>query len=91
MAEIERITEDLKILSEPTRLKILQLLLSHNHLCVNAITHKLDVSQSTVSQHLRVLRQADFVYREKRAQHIHYSLNNKKIEELIGTFEKLWK
>jgi ArsR family transcriptional regulator, arsenate/arsenite/antimonite-responsive transcriptional repressor len=87
----EKIAEDLKIIAEPNRLKILKLLLKQDFLCVNAITHRLSISQSAVSQHLRVLRQAGYVNREKRANRIHYSLNKARIDELVIAFCDIWK
>lgn len=91
MTVFEQVAEDLKVISDLTRLRIIQLLINHKRLCVNAITCRLDVTQSAVSQHLRILRQGGFVIREKIAQHAHYSLNKKKIEELINGLSDLLK
>ncbi|MFC1975307.1 ArsR/SmtB family transcription factor [Chloroflexota bacterium] len=44
-------------------------------LCVNALAHNLGVTQSAVSQHLRVLRQAELVRGERRGSFVHYSLD----------------
>jgi DNA-binding transcriptional ArsR family regulator len=43
-----------------------------NALCVNALTDRLGVTQSAVSQHLRVLRQAGLVWAERRGSFVHY-------------------
>ena len=72
---IEKIAEVYKALSDPTRLKLVRLLTESNFLCVNALTKKLGVSQSAVSQHLRVLRQAGLVQFERRGYHVHYALD----------------
>ena len=62
MDEIEELTEIFKALSDPTRLRLVKLLSEGGGaLCVNALAHKLNVTQSAVSQHLRVLRQARLV------------------------------
>ncbi|MDY6916168.1 MAG: metalloregulator ArsR/SmtB family transcription factor [Candidatus Cloacimonadota bacterium] len=90
MNQTEQISENLKILAEPTRLRILKLLLENDYLCVNAITCRLDVSQSTVSQHLRILRQANLVSREKRAKNIHYSLNKTRVNKIMKLFTEFW-
>jgi DNA-binding transcriptional ArsR family regulator len=42
-------------------------------LCVNALAHRLGVTQSAVSQHLRVLRQAGLVRSTRRGAFVHYS------------------
>ena len=90
MNQTEQISENLKILAEPTRLQILKLLLANKYLCVNAITCRLDVSQSTVSQQLRILRQANLVLREKKAKYIHYSLNKTKVNDIMKLFNEFW-
>ena len=45
----------------------------HGFLCVNALAHHLGVTQSAVSQHLRVLRQAGLVRGVRRGAFVHYS------------------
>lgn len=50
-------------------------------LCVNAMVNRLDVSQSAVSQHLRVLRQAGIVRGERKGSFIHYSLNQESLDK----------
>lgn len=73
-----QIADICKILSVEARVKILQVLKGRS-LCVNAITQRMNISQSAISQHLRILKSAGFVKAEKRGYWIHYSLNTKKI------------
>ena len=81
MGEIEELTEVFKALSDPTRLRLVRLLAEHQgSLCVNALAHRLEVSQSAVSQHLRVLRQARLVEGERQGYHVHYALNPERLE-----------
>ena len=72
--ETDKLARWLKVLSVGTRLRIIQLL-NDRALCVNALAHRLDITQSAVSQHLRVLREADLVIDEKRGYYVHYRLN----------------
>jgi len=56
-------------LSDPTRLKLLRLLSQQkepNALCVNALAYQLGVTQSAISQHLRLLKSAGLVKGERR-------------------------
>ena len=66
-------------LADPTRLRLLKLL-CHQHapgaLCVNALAGLLGVTQSAVSQHLRVLKSIGLVKGERRGYHIHYLVNH---------------
>jgi DNA-binding transcriptional ArsR family regulator len=82
MDEIEELAELFKALSDPTRLRLVQLLAEHKgSLCVNALAHRLEVSQSAVSQHLRVLRQARLVEGERHGYHVHYALDPSRLEQ----------
>ena len=81
MSELNKIAEIYKVFSDPTRLKILKLLLDNKFLCVNAITNRLDISQSAVSQHLRILRQVDLVDNQRMACNMHYSLKKEKLTQ----------
>ena len=82
MDEIEELTEIFKALSDPTRLRLVKLLsASGGALCVNALARRLEVSQSAVSQHLRVLRQARLVRGERRGYSVHYSLDPDRLEQ----------
>jgi DNA-binding transcriptional ArsR family regulator len=64
----------LKVLSVETRVRIVQLL-KGRALCVNAIASRLDVTPGAVSQHLRIMRDADLVIDEKRGYFVHCRLN----------------
>ena len=82
MDKIEKLVEIFKALSDPTRLRLVKLLndcqpgvCKGGPLCVNALAHQLGVTQSAVSQHLRILRQAGLVSGERRGSFMHYSLD----------------
>ena len=77
-----------KILSVETRIRILQLL-KNRALCVGALSARLDVTQGAVSQHLRILREADLVIAEKRGYFVHYRLNEKTLGKWKGIVDKL--
>ena len=65
-------------LADQTRLKLVKLLCRQrepNALCVSALAGLLGVSQSAVSQHLRVLRAIGLVKGGRRGFHIHYSVD----------------
>lgn len=82
MDEIEELVEIFKALSDPTRLKLVKLLSEGGGaLCVNALARQLNVTQSAVSQHLRVLRQARLVRGERRGPAVHYSLDLDRLEQ----------
>jgi ArsR family transcriptional regulator len=83
MDNLKKLSDIFKALSDPTRLRIIKMLSDDSGmLCVNAITNKLNVTQSAVSQHLRVLRQAGLVRSERRGYFIHYAINPDAFNEL---------
>ena len=82
MNEIKELSEVFKALSDPTRLRLVKLLSDHEGaLCVNALARELNVTQSAVSQHLRVLRQAGLVKGDRRGSSVHYSLDQDRLEQ----------
>jgi ArsR family transcriptional regulator len=66
--------EAFKVFSVETRIKIIELL-KKTPLTVNAMADALGVTQSAVSQHLRILKQAGLVADERDGYYIFYSLN----------------
>jgi len=88
MDNIEQLVEIFKALSDPTRLRLVKLLndcepgiCKGGQLCVNALAHQLGVSQSAVSQHLRILRQAGLVSGARRGSFMHYSVDPDGLEK----------
>ena len=70
-------------LADPTRLRLLKFLLHQRDpdaLCVNALAAFLGVTQSAVSQHLRVLKAISLVKGERRGYHIHYFVNRQVLQ-----------
>ncbi len=79
----------LKALSSEPRLTIFRLL-KQRSLCVNAITAKLKMTQSGVSQHLRILKEAGLVVAEKRGYWMHYSVNRDALARHASSIGKLF-
>ncbi len=71
----------LKALADETRFKILQCLLERNF-CGRALAKQLDLSEATISQHLKIMREAGLVRGEKRGYFTHYQVNRELLLEL---------
>ena len=69
-----------KILSVDKRIEIVELL-KKKPMSVNALAEKLGVTQSAISQHLRVLKAAGLVTDTRQGYWIYYSLNKDALEE----------
>lgn len=71
-----------KIFSDKTRLKIITILLK-NELCVCDIAAVLNMSQSSISHQLRILRQFRIVKNRKEGKVVYYSLDDSHVENII--------
>ena len=69
-------------LGEPTRRKIMELLAGSGNLAASEIYSKFESTPPAISQHLKVLRDADLVRVEKRAQKRIYYINQEPMREL---------
>ena len=80
--------EAFKVFSVETRIKIIELL-KETPLTVNAMADALGVTQSAVSQHLRVLKQAGLVADERDGYYIFYSLNKAGLDKYLQKLIKI--
>jgi len=78
----------LKALADETRLKIMNLLSTHD-LCVGALADRLGISSAAVSQHLKVMRKAGVVKGEKRGYWTHYSVESRALEQVVKRFSEV--
>ncbi len=69
-------------LSEPNRRKIIELLANRGPLSASEISEQFEVSAPAISQHLKVLREANLVRVAKRAQQRIYSINPEAFQDL---------
>jgi ArsR family transcriptional regulator len=77
-----------KALSDPTRVAIVSRLASGEACCVCDLTETFELSQPTVSHHLRILRDAGLVQAERRGTFAYYWLVPEAIERLAGVFSR---
>lgn len=78
----------LKALGEPKRFLLLQLM-SERGYCVRALAKKSCLSESAVSQHLKILREAGLVYGVKRGYYTHYCLDKAVLGSMISELEQI--
>lgn len=72
-----------KVLSDPTRIKIIYLLKDSN-LSVNEIKDILNMTQSAVSHQLRVLKDTNLVKYERAGKNVIYSLADNHVYEIFN-------
>jgi ArsR family transcriptional regulator len=78
----------LKAIADPTRLRLLSLIMSHEgaEACVCDLLPHFDLSQPTISHHLKVLHEAGLLNREKRATWVYYIARPEAMAALAGLF-----
>jgi DNA-binding transcriptional ArsR family regulator len=80
-------------LADPTRRNILELLASRGELAATAIYEQFPVSPQAISQHLKVLREANLVEMEKRAQKHLYRINPQALSQFeawVNNMQRMW-
>ena len=85
---MERLAEYFKVLSEPNRLKVLEVL-KEGELNVTAVVDKIGLSQALVSKHLKLLTIAGFVKRNPKGSLVFYKVVDKEVFKLITKAQKL--
>jgi ArsR family transcriptional regulator, arsenate/arsenite/antimonite-responsive transcriptional repressor len=73
-AQAEQVAPLLKALAEPVRLRLMSLIASHpgGEACVCDLADVFDLSQPTISHHLKVLHEAGLLDRDKRGVWVYY-------------------
>lgn len=69
-------------IADPTRRNILEMLAGNDEFPASEIHDKFQVSPQAISQHLKILREANLVHVEKRAQQRIYRINTDSMVEL---------
>ncbi|WP_322988947.1 metalloregulator ArsR/SmtB family transcription factor [Hoeflea sp.] len=84
----EAVTRRLAALAHPVRLKLLRHLGRAESCCVKDLVARVGMAQSTVSQHLKVLVEAELVsYRPEQTRSC-YTINSEAVHSLIGVIEQ---
>jgi DNA-binding transcriptional ArsR family regulator len=82
----------LQTLADPTRFRIIEILRDGEH-SVNSIVESVDIDQSGVSRHLRILQEANFVRVRPEGQKRFYSLRAEPFIDLdswVKQYRHLW-
>jgi ArsR family transcriptional regulator len=74
----------LKALADPVRLRLLSLVASHadGEACVCDLNDAFDLSQPTISHHLKVLHEVGLLDRSKRGVWVYYSVRREALADL---------
>jgi ArsR family transcriptional regulator len=83
-AQAEQVAPLLKALADPVRLRLMSLIASHpgGEACVCDLTGAFDLSQPTISHHLKVLHEAGLLGRDKRGVWVYYRARTEALASL---------
>ena len=79
--ELENLTTLFKILGDSTRTKILWIL-DHHEMCVCDIANVLNMTKSSISHQLAILREAGIVRFRRSGKEVYYTLDDEHISHL---------
>jgi DNA-binding transcriptional ArsR family regulator len=82
-AEPDLVAKYFKVLADPTRVRVLELLGEHGELTVGELVERLGQAQPKVSNHLACLRWCGFVERERRHPNVFYRVADERVLELL--------
>jgi DNA-binding transcriptional ArsR family regulator len=87
----EAVAAKLAALAHPARITILRQLASRDACCCKDVVERLDLAQSTVSQHLKILVEAGLVCYAPEKQRSRYSLDRQALADLSQSVTGLLK
>jgi len=87
-AQVARVLPLLKAVADPVRLRLLSLVLSHQggEACVCDLLPAFELSQPTISHHLKVLHEAGLLDRDKRGVWVYYRARPEAMEAMTTLF-----
>jgi ArsR family transcriptional regulator, arsenate/arsenite/antimonite-responsive transcriptional repressor len=86
--QAETVAPLLRALGDPVRLRLMSMVLSHEggEACVCDLTPAFDLSQPTISHHLKVLHDAGLLGREKRGVWVYYQARPEAMAAVMSLF-----
>jgi ArsR family transcriptional regulator len=84
--QAEQVAPLLKALADPVRLRLMSLVASHEggEACVCDLTEAFDLSQPTISHHLKVLHECGLLERDKRGVWVYYRARTEALANLAA-------
>lgn len=86
LAQADRVAPLLKALAEPVRLRLLSLVACHTdgEACVCDLSDAFDLSQPTISHHLKVLHEIGLLDRTKRGVWVYYKVRSEALADVAA-------
>lgn len=83
IAALTQAAECLKTLAHPHRLQIVQILQTGERISVNDLAEACDLSQPTMSEHLRLMQRCGFLTSEREGRTVYYRISEPHLHEIM--------
>jgi ArsR family transcriptional regulator len=92
LEQAEQVAPLLKALADPVRLRLMSLVASHEggEACICDLNAAFDLSQPTISHHMKVLHEAGLVDRDKRGVWVYYRVRPQALASLGALIGSPW-
>lgn len=88
--DLQRLADFARVLSHPARLEILRFLAETKSCISGDISDKIPLSRTTVSQHLKELRDLGLIHGEIEGQKVNYCLCSSSIHQYLELFQRFF-
>jgi ArsR family transcriptional regulator len=85
---MKKIVQICKAFGDETRLKIL-ITITKRGICAKGLAKHLGLSEATVSQHLKILREAGIIVGEKKGYYVLYHIRQSTLQALTDFFQRV--
>ncbi|HDR4440845.1 transcriptional regulator [Bacillus thuringiensis serovar brasilensis] len=86
MEKYEKVAEALKVLAHPVRLTLVDIMLTKGPTNVTTMYEKLQMPQSTISQHLSKLKSAKIITGNRKGLEIYYEVADNRTKTILSRF-----
>lgn len=78
-----------KVLGDENRLRIIKLIAESDEICACKLLDELNITQPTLSHHMKLLRDSNLIRARKEGRWMHYSLDKAMIDTLCIALKEL--
>ncbi|WLG16856.1 ArsR/SmtB family transcription factor [Bacillus cereus] len=86
MEKYEKVAEALKVLAHPVRLTLVDIMLTKGPTNVTTMYERLQMPQSTISQHLSKLKSAKIITGNRKGLEIYYEVADNRTKTILSRF-----
>ena len=86
-AALTEAAECLKTLAHPSRLQIVQILMTGERISVNELAESCELSQPAMSDHLRLMQRCGFLSSERDGRTVFYRISEQHLLEIMACIQ----